>query len=160
MYDSLHAYSGNISADVFRNQVAVVLDVWERWSVDLRPHRAWWLTGRMAVSQDVQDLMRDYLSGARAPGQSIKAKPDQVASAEEAQVSRKDKGDDDAPMSGFKKSGFKSSFKPAVVEAPVAVKAENLDGKTMDGEEDLDGEVMDEDLDGEAMDDDLDGEAF
>ena len=41
VYDSLHAYSGNISADVFRNQVAVVLDVWERWSVDLRPHRAW-----------------------------------------------------------------------------------------------------------------------
>ena len=112
------------------------------------------------MSQDVQDLMRDYLSGARAPGQSIKAKPDQVASAEEAEVSKKDKGDHDAPMSGFKKSGFKSSFKPAVVEAPVAVKAENLDGETMDGEEDLDGEVMDEDLDGEAMDDDLDGEAF
>lgn len=30
---SLDAYSGKISADVFKAQVHAVLDVWERWSV-------------------------------------------------------------------------------------------------------------------------------
>ena len=31
VYSSLHAYSGRISADVFRAQVLAVLDIWERW---------------------------------------------------------------------------------------------------------------------------------
>lgn len=33
VFNSLHAYSGNISAIVFKNQVGAVLDVWERWYV-------------------------------------------------------------------------------------------------------------------------------
>jgi U2-associated protein SR140 len=41
VYDSLHAYSGNISADVFKAQVNVVLEVWERWSVHLCEHKVW-----------------------------------------------------------------------------------------------------------------------
>jgi len=59
-------------------------------------------------------------------------------------------------MSGFKSSGFKSSFKPiaAVVTPKVpATRDTDLDGEAID---DLDGEAMD-DVDGEAMDD-LDGE--
>jgi len=31
VFDSLHAYSGNISAMVFKDQVGAVLEVWERW---------------------------------------------------------------------------------------------------------------------------------
>jgi hypothetical protein len=114
----------------------------------------------MAVSQDVQDLLRDYLSGARAPGKPTEAKPNPATSAEVASETKKTREQDEAPMSGFKKSGFKSSFKPIVVApAPAAASAEGLDGEAMDGE-DLDGEAMGEDLDGEAMDEDLDGEAF
>ena len=60
---------------------------------------------------------------------------------------------DQAPKSGFKTSGFKSSFKPI---ANTVEDDADLDGEVMD--DDVDGEAMDEDLDGEAMDEDLDGE--
>jgi U2-associated protein SR140 len=31
IYRSLDAYSGRISADVFKKQVMAVLEIWERW---------------------------------------------------------------------------------------------------------------------------------
>ena len=58
-----------------------------------------------------------------------------------------------APKSGFKTSGFKSSFKPI---ANTAVDDVDLDGEAMD--DDVNEQAMDEDLDGEAMDEDLDGD--
>lgn len=119
------------------------------------------LTGRMAVSQDVQDLLRDYLSGARTPGQAIEDNPHAATMDEVATTGISDREQDDAPMSGFKKSGFKSSFKPiAIVPAPVPVADEDLDGEVMDGGDDLDGEAMGDDLDGEATNGGLDGEAM
>jgi U2-associated protein SR140 len=33
VYQSLLAYSGRISADIFRQQVGAVLEIWERWWV-------------------------------------------------------------------------------------------------------------------------------
>ena len=71
-------------------------------------------------------------------------------------------------MTGFKTSGFKSSFKPlsAAPDTGVSIGGtsvkEDLDGDPMDGanEEHMDGEPMDEDVDGEVMDEDLDGEAM
>jgi len=68
------------------------------------------------------------------------------------------KPDDDQPLSGFKSSGFKSSFKPiATAATPIAPTIdEDVDGDAMD---DVDGEPI-EDLDGEAMDDDVDGEVM
>ena len=71
------------------------------------------------------------------------------------------KPDDDQPLSGFKSSGFKSSFKPittaATVATPIAPNTdEDVDGEAMD---DVDGEPI-VDLDGEAMDGDVDGETM
>jgi hypothetical protein len=43
---SLDAYSGKISADVFRGQVHAVLDVWDRWYVPAIGNDQGWLTAK------------------------------------------------------------------------------------------------------------------
>lgn len=88
-------------------------------------------------------------------------------------------------MTGFKPSGFKSSFKPAapVVEPVTDVQSGGVDATRPEGDGDVDGEELAEvdgepmddvdgapmddvdgeemgNLDGQALDDDLDGEAL
>ncbi|ORX39062.1 hypothetical protein BD324DRAFT_618400 [Kockovaella imperatae] len=152
---SLRAYSGIISADVFKTQVLTVLEIWDRWIV---------FTG------EVSESLRELFLGDRTLNGA--GKTDEAEHQE--QQEKKAKDDSEGSRGGFKTSGFKSSFKPlSAVAAPAEstledggnATAEQLDGEDMelDGEpmeeEDVDGEAMDEDLDGEAMED-LDGEAM
>lgn len=105
--------------------------------------------------------MRDLFEGKETLGDDGKVqKPEQTA--QQVAAAREER--DAAAATGFKKSGFKSSFKPLNASAD---KVEDLDGEAMEEKkEDLDGEDMDldgedMDLDGEEMgDDDLDGEAM
>ncbi|KAK8843431.1 hypothetical protein IAR55_007088 [Kwoniella newhampshirensis] len=150
VYQSLLAYSGKISADVFRAQVAAVLDIWERWIV---------------FNTETAEYLRGLLDGTKA----LEAAADLQAQADTEQESSREMTKSETPTeetAKFKTSGFKSSFKPISAAAPpvatVPVVAD-LDGEPIQ-EEDLDGEAMDEDLDGEAMDEDededLDGQAM
>ncbi|ORY26262.1 hypothetical protein BCR39DRAFT_541703 [Naematelia encephala] len=152
--NSLEAYSGRISADVFRAQVAAVLDIWERWIV---------------FTSDVSDRMRNLFNGS----QTLEPTPTPLEEGPSAPIEQpaiKAK-----PEKGFKTSGFKSSFKPlAAVSAPAApaeyvdgeplaaTEAADVDGEPLasgEGAEDVDGEDMDMDLDGEPAED-LDGEVL
>ncbi|KAK1922466.1 hypothetical protein DB88DRAFT_355185 [Papiliotrema laurentii] len=146
VYDSLHAYSGNISADVFKAQVNVVLEVWERWIV---------------FTQEVQDSLRDFLSGKRQPGETPAAAAAAAASSAQAHIDKKAaEKKDETGMAGFKMSGFKSSFKPISVTSsePAGSEPAGEVGEEARDEEDVDGEPLEADLDGEPIDDDVDGE--
>ncbi|OXG19342.1 U2-associated protein SR140 [Cryptococcus neoformans Tu259-1] len=176
---SLMAYSGKISADVFRGQVGNVLDIWERWIV---------------FNTDTAELFRAVLVGDKPLSALVKTPQGvwvdkaKLEAAEEAQRKMEETQKVEEEEDKFERSGFKSSFKrinpqaaPVAVavaasasapvaageSVPLAVRSafedEDLDGEAMedlDGEqmEDLDGEQM-EDLDGEQMED-LDGEAM
>ncbi|WVO15268.1 hypothetical protein L204_102924 [Cryptococcus depauperatus] len=163
VYQSLLAYKGKISADVFRTQIENVLAVWERWII---------------FTSDTAELFRSLLMGIKALTQLKKTAQGnwvEKQNVEEEGKNEKMKESKDQEGKGFKTSGFKSSFKPIAVGehgAPQDFKVncgptsaqttaidlrgestEDLDGEMM---EDIDGEVM-EDLDGEAMED-IDGE--
>jgi U2-associated protein SR140 len=132
------------------------------------------LISRIVFTQDVLDRLRNLFMGTA----QLQTKPEDKAQKGLEKVKAPAK----SQTSGFKTSGFKSSFKPLSAAAmtedldgePIGA---DIDGEAMedvDGEEmgdkpespvveDLDGEAMDEDVDGEAMDlddDDLDGEAM
>ncbi|RSH95364.1 hypothetical protein EHS25_000451 [Saitozyma podzolica] len=155
VYQSLLAYSGRISADIFRQQVGAVLEIWERWIV---------------FTQDVGEHLRGLLDG------SLKLETEEEKAAKKAAAEsavQLDEAKREEEPSKFKTSGFKSSFKPMgatstappapspandhVDGEPIQVDNEDLDGEVID---DVDGEAMDEDLDGEAIDEDVDGEAM
>ncbi|RXK39027.1 hypothetical protein M231_03757 [Tremella mesenterica] len=146
---SLDAYSGRISAEVFRNQVLAVLDIWDRW---------------MLFNQGVNDTLRDLLLGKTSL--SSLTSQDTISKSGSTMGSSEPKKSE-GEMKGFKSGGFKSSFKPigSVVSVSITDTAvqmgevEDVDGEPMDGE-DVDGEPMnEEDVDGEPMnEEDVDGE--
>ncbi|WWD21045.1 hypothetical protein CI109_105526 [Kwoniella shandongensis] len=151
VYQSLLAYSGKISADVFRAQVAAILDIWER---------------SIVFNAETAEYLRGLLDGTKtleaANGVAAQAR---AAKQEEAERETNKSESHVEETAKFKTSGFKSSFKPIAAVAPapsVAAVAVDLDGEPMELEDDLDGEAMDVDLDGEVMneDEDLDGEAM
>ena len=107
-------------------------------------------TGRIVITQDVNDSLRKLFNGAKTLGQN----GIQETKADKPERTH-DKDEQDGLKSRAKLSGFKSSFRPI---AAVSADGAELDGEPMD--EDLDGEAIDEDIDGEAMDEDLDGEAM
>lgn len=167
VYQSLLAYNGRISADIFRQQVGAVLEIWERWWVS--PFDRAYLS-RIVFTQDVGEHLRGLLDG------SLKLETEEEKAAEKAAAEAAvelDKAKREEEPSKFKTSGFKSSFKPMgaastappapppanddVDGEPIQVDNEDLDGEAID---DVDGEAMDEDLDGEAIDEDVDGEAM
>ncbi|OCF31376.1 U2-associated protein SR140 [Kwoniella heveanensis BCC8398] len=138
VYQSLLAYSGKISADVFKAQVAAVLDIWERWIV---------------FNSESAEYLRGLLDGT----QSLAPPVDPLAVAKAENESRAVKLESNEDESRFKTSGFKSSFKPIAAASTAQQSGDDLDGEPIGG--DIDGEAMDmdDDLDGEAMED-LDGE--
>ncbi|WVR09161.1 hypothetical protein IAU60_006223 [Kwoniella sp. DSM 27419] len=146
VYQSLLAYSGKISADVFKGQVAAVLEIWERWIV---------------FNSESAEYLRGLLDGTKALATTA-----EKAAAAKVQEARREESQARASEeeSKFKTSGFKSSFKPisASVPAPVAsAPISQLQATAaMGADADVDGEPKDDDLDGEAMDmdEDLDGE--
>lgn len=128
---------------------------------------------RIVYTQDVAGVFRARLEGKQT-------QLEQEETAREAQEAEEKTARTEVDqMSGFKSSGFKSSFKPAAaVVEPVAVAGDiegDIDGEEIDVEadgemmddvdvdgapmDDVDGEEM-EDVDGQALDDDLDGEAL
>ncbi|KAE8543440.1 hypothetical protein D1P53_000153 [Cryptococcus gattii VGV] len=157
---SLMAYSGKISADVFRGQVGNVI----------------------VFNTDTAELFRSVLIGDKPLSALVKtpqgAWVDKAKlEAEEAQKKMEEEQIVQEEEDKFERSGFKSSFKrinpqaaPASAPAPVPASASASASAPVPGsvpsavrsafadEEDLDGEAM-EDLDGEAMED-LDGEAM
>nr|XP_018259054.1 U2-associated protein SR140 [Kwoniella dejecticola CBS 10117]OBR81212.1 U2-associated protein SR140 [Kwoniella dejecticola CBS 10117] len=142
VYQSLLAYSGKISADVFRGQVFNVLEIWERWIV---------------FNSETAEYLRGLLDGTKSltlPKDAKTMKEDRQKEEEEAALKQKTEEKDHADGK-FKASGFKSSFKPITATTTTE---QTTDSKVVD-DEDVDGEAMD-DLDGEAMDEDLDGEAM
>ncbi|WRT68937.1 uncharacterized protein IL334_005919 [Kwoniella shivajii] len=153
VYQSLLAYSGKISADVFRGQVALVLDIWERWIV---------------FNSETAEYLRGLLDGTKSLVPPKNARIIEEEKRREEEERRAQEAKENEQKEKFKASGFKSSFKPiaAVPSAQVPVipvsETDDLDGEVI---EDLDGEAMemdqDEDLDGEQMaEEDLDGEAM
>ncbi|WVQ93326.1 hypothetical protein IAU59_000394 [Kwoniella sp. CBS 9459] len=136
VYQSLLAYSGKISADVFKGQVAAVLDIWERWIV---------------FNSESAEYLRGLLDGT----QSLASPVDLLAAAKAQTEATAPKAESNADESKFKASGFKSSFKP--ISATAAQSGDDLDGAPIGGVIDGDAMEMDDDLDGEAMED-LDGE--
>ncbi|KIR70198.1 U2-associated protein SR140 [Cryptococcus deuterogattii CA1014] len=155
---SLMAYSGKISADVFRGQVGNVI----------------------VFNTDTAELFRAVLIGDKPLSALVKtpqgAWVDKAKlEAEEAQKKMEEEQNVQEEEDKFERSGFKSSFKrinpqAAPAPAPVPASASASASAPVPGsvpsavrsafadEEDLDGEAM-EDLDGEAMED-LDGEAM
>lgn len=142
-------YTGRIAADIFRQQVGILLDTWDRWNV---------------FPGQAGDKLRDLFDGnTTLDGSSLS--PAVTAQAADHVKSR---SKDQEEPSKFKSSAFKSSFKPTADS--VVQDAADVDGEPMaaDGgqwhEDDLDGEAMDDavgdDLDGEAMGDDLDGDVM
>ena len=127
------------------------------------------LSDRIVFTSEVQDSLRDYFSGKRKPGEEgVRAEERKM---EYERENRKESAEKD--MSGFKTSGFKSSFKPITtasntmrpVESDVDGEPINVDGEPLDDVDgvpmsDVDGEAMAIDVDGESMDEDLDGEAM
>nr|XP_019009713.1 U2-associated protein SR140 [Kwoniella pini CBS 10737]OCF48494.1 U2-associated protein SR140 [Kwoniella pini CBS 10737] len=150
VYQSLLAYSGKISADVFRGQVFNVLEIWERWIV---------------FNSETAEYLRGLLDGTKSlitPGDPKMTKAKQQEREEEAEKKKKQE-EEDKKDGKFQTSGFKSSFKPinAVPVSAAPVDGQDLDGEVMGNDDDVDGEAMEmDDLDGEAMDEDLDGEAM
>nr|XP_019047928.1 U2-associated protein SR140 [Kwoniella bestiolae CBS 10118]OCF26858.1 U2-associated protein SR140 [Kwoniella bestiolae CBS 10118] len=136
VYQSLLAYSGKISADVFKGQVVAVLEIWERWIV---------------FNSETAEYLRGLLDGTKTLALPKDAKTKQEE--KEEQIIAEQKKNEQEDSGKFKSSGFKSSFKPISASAPPP--------QATGGGDDLDGEAMeDDDLDGEAMDEDLDGEAM
>lgn len=174
---SLDAYSGKISADVFKAQILAVLDVWERWYVFTEDTWSTKLSRRIVYTQDVSETYRGLFEGTRGLDDDEKAKQAELERLERQERELKER--EKSSQSKFKSSGFKSSFKPVgeVIPPPArpiaqadsarsndqaGMESAKEDAEDLDGEEmadDLDGEAM-EDLDGEAMDEDLDGEAM
>src|SRR5689334_6231669 len=60
VYQSLLAYNGRISADIFRQQVGAVLEIWERWWVS--PFDRAYLS-RIVFTQNVGEHLRGLLDG-------------------------------------------------------------------------------------------------
>ncbi|WWC91325.1 uncharacterized protein L201_006268 [Kwoniella dendrophila CBS 6074] len=140
VYQSLLAYSGKISADVFKGQVVAVLEIWERWIV---------------FNSETAEYLRGLLDGTK----SLIIPKDPKAIKEEKEkeelLQAQKQNEEEEKANKFQTSGFKSSFKPISATAPSATASaakEDLDGEEMEmDDDDLDGEAMDEDLDGEAM---------
>ncbi|WWD06619.1 hypothetical protein V865_004712 [Kwoniella europaea PYCC6329] len=125
VYQSLLAYSGKISADVFRGQVAAVLEIWERWIV---------------FNSETAEYLRGLLDGTKTLAAPKDAKAIQEEKEKQARAEEK-KTEEQEDSGRFKTSGFKSSFKP--ISATPILPAKNGD--------DLDGEAMEDVDDGEAM---------
>jgi U2-associated protein SR140 len=161
---SLDAYSGKVSADVFRGQILAVLEVWERWQVPLDRGLYGKLIIRIVYTQDVSDALRGLFEGSQGLDDDLKAKEAELELLERQERELREKAE--SSSSKFKASGFKSSFKPIgeAVTASIAVndKAADLDGEPLN-DEDLDGEEL-EDVDGQSIDgeamSDLDGDAM
>lgn len=155
VYQSLKAYTSRISADVFRQQVFAVLDIWDRW---------------MTFGHETNETLRSLLDGRTQLDRSPNDEDDVTPSA--APEAGSQKGESQPEAGRFTSGGFKSSFKPIApaggsdspaAEDDVDGDAMEMDEDDVDGEpmEDLDGEPLAEevDLDGEPIgDDDLDGE--
>jgi U2-associated protein SR140 len=124
-----HSFPGRITAETFKKQFTIVVDVWEDWLVfppdftkELRERLEGNLTKPTEPHDETKDVSREAESGEQ----------------------------------GTKNSKFKpSSFQPATA-APVLVNADSdIDGVPMD--DDIDGVPMDDDIDGVPIDDGIDG---
>ncbi|KAK4687331.1 hypothetical protein P7C73_g2781, partial [Tremellales sp. Uapishka_1] len=129
VYDRLNAYSGRISADVFKQQVGAVLAIWERWIV---------------FHPDSTTMLRSLLDGVKPVHEVERVEEKTETPAATAKVPK------------FKTSGFKSSFVPlAAVPEPVPVKdldVEKIPNTDQEPTDDVDGEPMDTaDVDGEPI---------
>lgn len=120
--------------------------------------------GRIVFTQDVTERLRSLLRGSATLGENAQTRTEPTPVTDTGKASQAE------AMSGFKTTGFKSSFKPAEPDLKPAPTAEpddaDLDGHPMELDADMNGQVLDDvdgevidDVDGEAMDD-LDGEAL
>lgn len=159
-----HSFPGRMTADIFKGQVAAVVDVWDDWIVfppeftkELRQR----LEGEVVQERKEEDtdIGQAMTEEREEPQFMSKFKASSFKPAEEVEPKADDGGGQDMDMDG-EPMDMGSDVDGEPMDDVDGVPVDDVDGEPIDdvdGEPvDLDGEPID-DIDGVPLDDDLDG---